>query len=213
VGVPPTPTLRLVRTSASAGVGGFPFVIDPQLSAAQASVFWRPDVLPTIIPLVPTRIEGARPLAIDELGGMIVERFGADGRHVIVRLDSGDLRLLLAGPADQPLSALLPLDNDLPIRAAAALRLWARMAQGPNRQEEPLSLTRQRRDRLVLMVRALDGHLAEASYREIAEALFGARRIELETWKTSSLRDRTIRLVKGGVDLMRAGYRKLLRSR
>jgi len=42
--------------------------------------------------------------------------------------------------------------------------------------------------------------------------MFGTRRIERETWKTSSLRDRTIRLVRGGVDLMRAGYRKLLRG-
>jgi hypothetical protein len=128
-------------------------------------------------------------------------------------LDDGNLRLLLAGPADHPLAAILPLDDDLPIRATAALRLWARMAERPNQQEEPLPLTRQRRDRLVLMVRALDGHLAEASYREIAEALFSTRRIERETWKTSSLRDRTIRLVKGGVDLMRTGYRKLLRGR
>ncbi|HEY2533656.1 MAG TPA: DUF2285 domain-containing protein [Xanthobacteraceae bacterium] len=119
----------------------------------------------------------------------------------------------MAGPADQPLSAVLPLDDDLPIRATAALRLWARMAQRPTRQEEPLPLTRQHRDRLVLMVRALDGHLAEASYREIAEALFGTRQIEREAWKTSSLRDRTIRLVRGGVDLMRTGYRKLLRGR
>jgi len=70
----------------------------------------------------------------------------------------------------------------------------------------------QRRDRLVSMVRALDGHLAEASYREIAQVLFGARRVEGEMWKTSSLCDRTIRLVKGGLALMRAGYRKLLRG-
>jgi len=87
------------------------------------------------------------------------------------------------------------------------------MAEQPNQQAEPLALTRQRRDRLVLMVRALDGHLAEASYREIAEALFGTRRVERDTWKTSSLRDRTIRLVRGGIDLMRAGYRRLLRGR
>ena len=120
--------------------------------------------------------------------------------------------LLLAGPPDHPLAVILPLDDDLPIRATAALRLWARMAERRNQQEQPLALTRQRRDRLVLMVRALDGHLAEASYREIAEVLFGTRRIERETWKTSSLRDRTIRLVRGGVDLMRAGYRKLLRG-
>jgi hypothetical protein len=63
------------------------------------------------------------------------------------------------------------------------------------------------------MLRALDGHLSEASYREIAEVLFGIRRLEREAWKTSSLRDQTIRLVKGGVVLMRAGYRRLLRGR
>ena len=45
-----------------------------------------------------------------------------------------------------------------------------------------------------------------------AEVLFGARRLEREAWKTSSLRDRTIRLVKGGLALMRTGYRKLLRG-
>ena len=119
----------------------------------------------------------------------------------------------MTGPADQPLAAVLPLNDDLPIRAAATVRLWARIAQLPNQQEEPPTLTRQRRDRLALMVRALDGHLAEASYREIAEVLFGARRIERDTWKTSSLRDQTIRLVRGGVALMRVGYRKLLRGR
>ena len=211
--LPPTPTPRPVRPRAWFGVGGCPFAVDPQLTAAQAAVFWRPDVLPTVIPLVPTSIEGARPLAINELGGVIVERTGVDGHHVIVHLDGGDLHFSLAGPADQPLAAVLPLNDDLPIRATAALRLWARMAEQPNQQAEPLALTRQRRDRLVLMVRALDGHLAEASYREIAEALFGTRRVERDTWKTSSLRDRTIRLVRGGIDLMRAGYRRLLRGR
>jgi hypothetical protein len=43
--------------------------------------------------------------------------------------------------------------------------------------------------------------------------LFGARRLEHELWKTSSLRDTTIRLVRGGLALMQAGYRRLLRGR
>lgn len=210
--LPPTPAPRPLRPGASFRVGGCPFAVDPQLTAAHAAVFWRPGVLPTVIPLVPTSIEGARPLAIDELGGVIVERASVNGRNVIIRLDGSDLRLLLPAPTDQPLAAVLPLNDDLPMRATAALRLWARMAER-NLQDDPLALTRQRRDRLVLMVRALDGHLAEASYREIAEVLFGTRRVERETWKTSSLRDRTIRLVRSGIDLMRAGYRKLLRGR
>ena len=63
-----------------------------------------------------------------------------------------------------------------------------------------------------MMLRALDGHLAGASYREIAEHLFERERIEREPWKISSLRAVTIRLVAGGVALMRGGYRKLLRK-
>jgi hypothetical protein len=134
---------------------------------------------------------------------------------VIIRDGVGELRLWLRdAPRDQPLAIVMPLNDDLPRRAEAALRLWGRIAgrAAASHSREPLALTRQRHERLVFMLRALDGHLAEASYREIAEALFGAHRLEREAWKTSSLRDRTIRLVKGGLALMRAGYRKLLRG-
>lgn len=134
---------------------------------------------------------------------------------MIIHGAGGKFRLWLRDAApNQPLAVIMPLDDDLPTRAEAALRLWARIeGRGADHGREPLALTRQRRDRLILILRALDGHLAEASYREIAEVLFGADRVEREAWKTSSLRDRTIRLVKGGLTLMQAGYRKLLRGR
>ena len=197
-----------------AGVGGFPFAVDPQLTADQTAVFWSLEALPTVVPLAATHIAAAHSLDIRALGDVLAERVGVDGRHLIVRGTNGDLRLWLADPADRPLAVVLPLDDDLPTRAAAALRLWAHMiGQGAGAESEPPPLTRQRRDRLMLTIRALDGHLDRASYREIAEALFGAHRVEREAWKTSSLRDRTIRLVKNGVALMRAGYRKLLRDR
>ena len=198
-----------------AGVGGFRFAVDPQLTADQTAVFWSPEALPTVVPLAVTHVAAAHPLDISALGEVLSERVGVDGRHLIVRSTDGDeLRLLLTEPAEQPLAVVLPLDDDLPTRAAAALRLWAHLVgQGGAAEPDPQSLTRQRRDRLLLMVRALDGHLFRASYREIAEALFGADRIERDAWKTSSLRDRTIRLVRNGVALMRAGYRKLLRGR
>ena len=180
------------------------------------AVFWRLEILSTIVLLqpAPDGFSGALPLDLAQLGGARAEHIGPDGRYVIIRDSVGELRLYLRDALpNQPLAIVIPLDDDLPARAEAALRLWGRIggrAAGPGR--EPLALTPQRRDRLVLMVRALDGHLAEASYREIAEVLFGARRLEREAWKTSSLRDRTIRLVKGGLALMRAGYRKLLRG-
>jgi hypothetical protein len=72
-------------------------------------------------------------------------------------------------------------------------------------------MTRRYRQRLALMVRALDGHLANASYREIADALYGAEAITRYAWKTSSIRGQTIRLVKDAVRMMKGGYRKILR--
>jgi hypothetical protein len=65
---------------------------------------------------------------------------------------------------------------------------------------------------LGLTLRALDGHLAGESYRAIAHVLFGSRRVPSgAAWKTHDLRDRTIRLVRTGVRLVRGGYLDLLR--
>jgi hypothetical protein len=62
-----------------------------------------------------------------------------------------------------------------------------------------------------LALRALDGHIDGASYRVIAEVLFGRKRIPESAWKTHELRSRTVRLVQAGIALMRGGYRALLR--
>jgi hypothetical protein len=47
-------------------------------------------------------------------------------------------------------------------------------------------------------LRALDGRLDKASYRDIAEALFGAGPLPERGWKTYDLRDRTVRLARLG---------------
>ncbi|WP_245509660.1 DUF2285 domain-containing protein [Bradyrhizobium vignae] len=72
-------------------------------------------------------------------------------------------------------------------------------------------LSKQRRERLSAAIRALDAHSAGGSYRVFAEVLFGKKRIPDRAWKTYDLRNRTIRLMQGGITLMRGSYRKLLR--
>lgn len=109
------------------------------------------------------------------------------------------------------LAAAIPLDDTAPLRAEATLRLWRELAGRPVRDGP--SIPSNRRARLAAALRALDGSRDGASYRAIAEALFGRTRVDSEIWKTSSLRDATIRLVRTGLTLARDGYRRLLRLR
>ena len=91
----------------------------------------------------------------------------------------------------------------------AALLTW-RALTGRRTGSNPAILSTSRRDRLVLALRALDGRLDGASYREIASVLFGAPAASGRAWKTDDARDCTIRLVRYGVRLMRGDYRRLL---
>lgn len=123
--------------------------------------------------------------------------------------DAAGLRVELSanGAAD---AALLPFDEHFATRVAAALRVWRALsgrAPGP----DPQALTAQRQGRLVLALRALDGRRSDASYRQLAEGLFGPIRLRGDAdWNSHDLRDRTIRLAKLGLQLSRGGYRRLL---
>jgi hypothetical protein len=111
-----------------------------------------------------------------------------------------------------PAAVVIPLDADFAIRAEAVLRLW-RLITGRLRSRPPNRLTRQRRHRLGLALRALDARLAGEPYRVIAAGLFGDARIPAGPgWKTHDLRDRTIRLVRVGIELMQGRYLDLLRE-
>ena len=110
-----------------------------------------------------------------------------------------------------PLASLIPLDAGVARRAEATMQFWRFMTQGGPRP--PPAVPPQRIRRLVTILRALDGRLSGASYRAIAEALFGADRVASEPWKTAPLRDSVIRLARAGFALMRGDYRKLLDPR
>ncbi|WP_342640201.1 DUF2285 domain-containing protein [Rhodoligotrophos ferricapiens] len=96
-------------------------------------------------------------------------------------------------------------------RLEAVGRFW-RAVHG-RRVPADARLTAQQRRRLRRMLQAVDGHHKGASYREIAEAIFGPERVADAPWKTSALRDATIDLVKDGLALIAGGYRSLLRKR
>ena len=116
---------------------------------------------------------------------------------------------IIETPDGQTPCVLLPLDALFDLRANSALRLW-RALMGRYPGPDPTILSRARRDRLLLALRALDGRLDKASYREIAEVLFALGRLTSRAWQTHDARDRTIRLVRYGFGLMEGGYLRLL---
>ena len=104
---------------------------------------------------------------------------------------------------------VLPLDVLFDVRLTAARRLSLALRDrkpGPDQA----ALTQSQRNQLTDALRALDGRLDRATYREIAVALFDAARLPERGWKTHDLRDRTIRLSRLGFELMQGGYRQLL---
>jgi hypothetical protein len=200
--------------TSSARDGGCVFAADPNQSFAEQTVFWAPEILPTVVPIRPalpcsanTRVS----LKLTELTTGVL-RQASDGWYAVLYLRGIEHRVWLKEP---PVIAKayvveLQLDRDFEFRAHAARRLWRMLndrAPGP-----PLHVvSAQRRRRLALALRALDARIDGSTYREVAEILFGAKQIPERAWKTHDVRNRTIRLVQTGFALMRGGYRALLR--
>lgn len=108
-----------------------------------------------------------------------------------------------------PLAAVIPLDATLPARLAALSRLCRSLGGAPPSNDP---VTPQRRARMKAMLRALDGWIDGAAYRDIAIALYGAARVAATPWKSSALRDTTLRLVRDGRAMAGGGYQALLRG-
>ena len=61
--------------------------------------------------------------------------------------------------------------------------------------------------------RTVDGRQSGATYRAVATAFYGAKRVAAEPWKTSSLKAQIARLAAYGRMMIDHGYRQLLRGR
>jgi hypothetical protein len=152
--------------------------------------------------------------------GLADPRLGLDARGLqsllatgdddqVVELRGAQLRIHRENKVGAPVAVLLPLDQLFDIRAAAALRLW-RALTGRTPGLVLGALTPERRGRLILALRALDGRLERATYPEIAAVLFDTAPISKRDWISHELRDQTGRLVRLGFAMMRGGYRRLL---
>jgi hypothetical protein len=188
-------------------VGAFDFV-RPNQAKNPGSVLWSPGTLPSVVALTRLPADLADPKfrlpPISAEHGAV-----AEGAERLIELNGAIFRIHVDTDGAEPPAVLLPLDRLFEIRAAAAIRLWRGLVgrdPGPGLGV----LSKARTDRLILALRALDGRLAGASYRTIAGGLFDMSNLSASDWKNHDLRDRTIRLVRLGLDMMHGEYRRLL---
>lgn len=174
-----------------------------------SSVLWTANALPSALALAELPAElASRDLILLSLptDADII----ADGNEHVIDVRGELFRLHFDGTVPTSPAVLLPLDRFLAVRLAALLRL-SRSLAGGNPGPNPAELSKSQRIRHVLALRAIDGRQDGASYRAIGSALFDTDEISEKGWKTHDLRDRTIRLVRFGLGMMRDGYRRLLR--
>ncbi len=172
---------------------------------------WLPRLDPSVVVLSPAPESFGNTQTIGSLSLMVRETT-SEGTYAVADQNGRRVSLVLSEgvSTSSATAALIPLDARFPARIEAALQLW-RVMNGHGVSHRTNPLTRQRRQRLALSLRALDGRLAGHAYRAIAAGLFGDARVPKgRAWKTHDLRDRTIRLVRSGTKLMRGGYLDLL---
>jgi len=188
--------------------GGCDFAIDPTLRADQTPILWLPRHNPRLLLLTTLSallVDGPALPAADP--ARIVD--APEGEYLDL-LALARQALLVPGPGDdRPIALVLPLDGLFEDRLEAGRRLRQLLVSGT--KPKPHGLTAHRRRRLKLMLRALDGFLADEDYRGVARGLFAGRMPAGAAWRTDSARSRTIRLVRDGLALIRGGYLDLLR--
>ena len=150
-------------------------------------------------------------------GGRHLGRPTPDGYHLIVAPVPGlSFHLLLPGPDPPPegtaFSPLVDFDPWHAERAATALAFW-RFAQAP-RTSRAARVSRPKPDEATLeaafLIWALDMKTQGASYRDIAEAVYGATPRD---WSDTANRGRVRRLLDSARQKAASAYRFLLKPR
>lgn len=193
--------------------GGCDFLARPSLTGLEQTVYWTPEADTSTLHIGPSpEMVLTDPRFPSDFHPSPVQP-AADGLHLSYDTGSGQIHLILLNSLESglPISAHIPLDATGLDRIEALTRLWRKLHG--HKVPQDTRMTAQQRRRLKNMLRAVDGRVNDADYREIAEVIFGVERVAAEPWKTSALRDAVLDLVKDGFAMIDGGYRKLLRHR
>ncbi|WP_316168443.1 MULTISPECIES: DUF2285 domain-containing protein [unclassified Bradyrhizobium] len=210
-----TKLLRLRRRFLQAEKWGLYAFADPRLCAHETTAFWHANALKRVVRL------NARKPKEGEASVRRLADFHAD-RHAVIGVNGVPLVVMKRNGVRVPLeihglpvltASFTPVyelhDLDDLTAQAELLRRLQRFADADVRTIQKPSFAADERLHQALI--ALDESLKGKTYRQIAIAIFGEKKVT-EEWHAHSqiLRDRTRRLVAKGTELMKGGYRDLL---
>ncbi|XIA62015.1 DNA -binding domain-containing protein [Bradyrhizobium sp. TZ2] len=211
-----TQMLRLRRRYPRAEQWGLYAFADPLKAAQEAPVFWLASANSRLIRARCAQVDESCDHASAPLAAFKVSRFaaiGVDGIPVVTLKGQGThVALELHGLAvlTQPSRLVFELDglDDLngQMERLKTLQRFTKPQLGSDHRP-PFGCD----ERLHHALIALDESMAGKSYRQIAIAIYGEKRVAEEWGGTSQfLKDRARRLVAKGHELMTGGYRDLL---
>ena len=188
---------------------------DPTKTALETPVFWSPKDNPYTL-----NASASSDVDVSEhdfcLGEFAKSCFVLKTRgcktHVLLRQDWESVHLIVDGDKSSKLSDYVTIElssyDGLKQKLSSIKRLQNWRLKVPSKA----SLSEAKSIKLYRQLRALKARQAGKSYRQIAQDLFGKRRVDTD-WKGDSpaLKGQVRRLVKRGRYLMEGGYRDLLK--
>lgn len=191
---------------------GLRYLVDPTESALGKPFYWSSKADPAVLVIMRTPPNLFEPKKTLDIPVSLTQK-SAGGFNAVSVFDDCMFNVIFTArskPTD-PCAALLPIDDDCLSRIETLTRFW-RALHGRTVPPDT-RLTSQQRRRIRLMMQAFDGRDNNATYREIAEVIYGASRVATDAWKTSALRDSTIALVKDSKAMVEGEYLQLLKHR
>lgn len=205
--------LRLRRRFPNAEAWGLVTFGNPVRTADKTPVFWHPDATNRMVRCSSSdNLTPRNPVvALDDFRGVRQILICGDVEYLIVRDRQISARLEVHGPSLLVGPRSLTFNIEGLNRLGTAVETLQLLSSLRNKSYLSECDWGQTELRLRECLVALDGHLEDRSYRDIAQVLYGPDRVA-ETWTSSTrfMKDKVRRAVERGIELMNGEYRKLL---
>jgi len=178
-------------------------------------VLWQPSIASDVLQLFAFPVGslfGAGSINLQKVPGLLQALLTPDGCvHLLYRDARGVMQFCIRGTdLSQPVHLL---QDAVAFREGSGVKenLWRQQPILPRCVLSAPNSRPTNPERLGFILQALDGHIAGASYREIAISWFGEDRVRYD-WDDGSqyLKDRIRRAVARGGKLVNGGYRRFL---